>query len=156
VSTDDALPPCGLYRTTTAIGEVPAQRLVYFHNHGEPGPGVYLPASWQKNRASFHARGTTLPDRSLAHTLRPLPREGLYVTEREVVCCEKRCQTFAPDTLVQLGYNGEGRAILFLPRLTPDGVDLPERGTAIDDERLDDLRALNVREERAQDAPVVH
>ena len=147
-----ALPPCGLYRTTAPIGEVPAGRLVYFHNHGDPGPGVYLPASWQNNRASWHRGGHTLPDEALASTLKPLPREGLYLVEEEITCCAKRCQTYAPDTLVQLGYNGEGRAILFLPTLSQDGVALPARGTGIDDDRLDKLRPLKVREAQ----PEVH
>ena len=150
------LPPCGLYRTTAPIGEVPAGRLVYFHNHGEPGPGVYLPSAWTHNRAAFHSRGTTLPSNTLAATLDPLVREGLYVVERELVCCEKRCQTFAADSLVQLGYNGEGRALLFLPRLAPSGVVLPERGTAIDDDRLASLRFLQVAVDRGEKPDVVH
>jgi hypothetical protein len=147
-----ALPPCGLYRTTAPIAEVPAGQLVYFHNHGDPGPGVYLPASWQNNRASFHRGGTTLPDEALASTLKALPREGLYVVESSFTCCGKNCRTFEPDTLVQLGYNGHGKAILFLPTLSQDGVALPGRGTAIDDDRLAKLRALKVGES----APEVH
>ena len=47
------LPPCGLYRTTTKIGDCEADRLVYFHNHGDPGPGFYFPEKWVKNRAQF-------------------------------------------------------------------------------------------------------
>ena len=46
------LPPCGIYRTDLALGdEVPAGRLVYFHDHGDPGPGIYLPRDWVANRA---------------------------------------------------------------------------------------------------------
>ena len=52
-----ALPPCGLYATRATIGSIPPGRLVYFHNHGNPGPGIYLPASWKGNRARFEARG---------------------------------------------------------------------------------------------------
>ena len=44
VSTE--LPPCGLYRTVKPIGSIEAGRLVYFHNHGDPGPGLYFPESW--------------------------------------------------------------------------------------------------------------
>ena len=33
-----SLPPCGLYRTRRALGtSIPEGRLVYFHNHGDPG-----------------------------------------------------------------------------------------------------------------------
>ena len=57
-----SLPECGLYRTTASIGRVAANHLVYFHNHGNPGPGVYLPESWEHNRAKFSPQGITLPD----------------------------------------------------------------------------------------------
>jgi len=55
------LPDCGLYRTVAPIAGIPAGRLVYFHNHGEPGPGFYFPESWTHNRAKFSASGTTAP-----------------------------------------------------------------------------------------------
>jgi hypothetical protein len=47
------LPPCGVYRTKTAVAGIEAGRLVYFHNHGDPGPGLYPPESWAQNRAKF-------------------------------------------------------------------------------------------------------
>jgi hypothetical protein len=35
------LPPCGIYRTSQPLGDhVPAGQLVFFHNHGDPGPGI--------------------------------------------------------------------------------------------------------------------
>src|SRR5690606_36395271 len=94
---DVELPPCGLYRTTEAIGPVPADRLVYFHDHGDPGPGIYLPVAWRKNRAVFAEQGVTLPDPSLARTLRPLLAEGLYRVEQIFTCCERNCRTFERD-----------------------------------------------------------
>lgn len=150
------LPPCGLYRTSAAIGDVPAGRLVYFHNHGDPGPGVYAPASWTSNRATFHERGVPLPHEALASTLVPLPAEGFYAVEDDFVCCEKRCQTFAANTLVQLGYNGEGKAILFRPRWSGHALEVPERGTGIDDERLRHLRRLEVAETAPREGALVH
>jgi hypothetical protein len=61
--------PCGIYRTTVPIAAaVPAGVLVYYHNHGEPGPGVYLPRDWRNNRAVFHEGGTTVPDERYAGT----------------------------------------------------------------------------------------
>lgn len=151
-----ALPRCGLYRTTVAIGEISAGRLVSFHNHGDPGPGVYLPRSWSHNRASFDARGVTLPSDDVADTLRPLPREGLYRVVESFSCCQRRCRTFASETLVQLGYDGEGRAILFDPTLNEDGLTLPARGTVIDDDRLPHLVALRVKESFSRAGPSVH
>ncbi len=151
--TDAALPPCGLYRTTAPIDEVPAGRFVYFHNHGEPGPGVYLPEAWSNNVARFSRRGVTLPDVSLAQSLKPLPREGLYAVAAAFTCCEKNCRTYAPNQLVQLGYNGSGEAILFLPTCGNDGVGLPDRGTRIDDEQLSKLTRLQTSSPAAPTAP---
>ncbi len=125
------LPPCGLYRTRTAIAEVPAGKLVYFHNHGEPGPGVYLPKAWSSNRARFHDRGVTLPNPLDASALEPVPAEGLYRVAETFTCCDKNCRTYSPGSLVQLGYNGEGDAILFVPEWTEQGLVFPVRGTAI-------------------------
>jgi len=138
------LPPCGLYRTTEPIGSVPAGRLVYFHNHGDPGPGVYLPESWHLNRARFAERGTTLPDESLALTLEALPAEGLYRVLEEFYCCENHCRTFTPGLLVQLGYNGNAEPILFVPELSDAGMAFPEKGTRIDRDRLDKIALLKV------------
>ena len=75
---DNPFPPCGLYKTTEPVGEVPANRLVYFHNHGNPGPGIYLPHAWKGNRARFHEHGTPLPSPELGRALKPLAAEGFY------------------------------------------------------------------------------
>lgn len=151
------LPPCGLYRTTEPIGNVPAHRLVYFHNHGDPGPGVYLPEGWTLNRAQFAKKGTTLPDENLAFTLEALPAEGLYRVLREFTCCEKQCRTYAPDLLVQLGYNGQGEPILFVPELSDAGLALPQMGTKLERDRLEHIAPLKVaRPKPTEQADVVH
>jgi hypothetical protein len=141
-------PPCGLYRTTQALGDVPAGRLVYFHNHGNPGAGVYLPKSWSMNRVQWHERGNTVPVEFSA-TLHSLAAEGLYRVASTFTCCEKRCVTFQPDAMVQLGYDGEGRAILFTPEWSARGLGFPERGTVIDEVRTKQLTKLNVPESNA-------
>lgn len=140
----DDLPPCGLYRTRAAIGSVPAGRLVYFHNHGSPGPGVYLPASWKANRARFEARGHLLPDPSAARDLEPLPAEGFYRVAEPFHCCESRCRLFEADMLVQLGYDGSGRAILFVPEIASAQLAVPATGTRVDRDRLAHLTRLRV------------
>lgn len=142
-----SLPACGIYRTLTAIESVPAGRLVYFHNHGDPGPGVYLPERWVANRAVFSERGQTAPagfDPQKA--LRPLPQEGFYRVIKEFHCCAKLCTKFTADTLVQLGYNGSGQAIVFTPELNSAGIGVPERGSAVDDDMLGNLAHLQIRE----------
>lgn len=151
-----ALPKCGLYRTTVDIGGVPAGRLVYFHDHGDPGPGVYPPTSWHLNRATFSPQGVTLPDESLGSTLHPLAPEGLYRVERAFECCPKRCMSFEPGLLVQLGYNGAAEALLFIPKWTAHGLSFPEVGQKIDEDRVDRLAALKVVEERASANGTLH
>lgn len=140
----DSLPPCGLYLTRAAIGSVPAGRLVYFHNHGSPGPGIYLPAGWKANRARFEARGHLLPDPSAARHLEPLPAEGFYRVAEAFHCCEKRCRRFEPEMLVQLGYDGSGRAILFLPEVVSAQLGVPATGTGVDRDQLVHLVRLRV------------
>jgi hypothetical protein len=138
------LPACGLYRTTTPIAGIPGERLVYFHNHGDPGPGLYLPEEWSHNRAQFSRRGRTLQDLALAHSLEPLPPEGLYRVVQSFTCCAKQCRSYEPEMLVQLGYNATGQAILFVPTLTEAGLTFPERGHVLDTDRLVHLTELRV------------
>lgn len=151
------LPPCGLYRTTERIENVPANRLVYFHNHGNPGPGVYLPEGWSANRVRFSKSGTTLPDENLAHTLEPLQAEGLYRVKSPITCCEKKCRTYPAELLVQLGYNGQGEPILFVPQWADKGLAFPEMGNKLDADRLAELGPLKVSTPKAAtDDPTVH
>lgn len=142
------LPPCGLYRTTTDIGDVAADTLVYFHNHGDPGPGVYLAKSWTLNRAVFHKRGYTLPEpvEQVAATLEQLPAEGFYRVSERFYCCDEKCRAFEPEDFVQLGYNGDAEAILFVPELRPEGFAIPSVGSVIAPEHLAKLVALRVAE----------
>lgn len=145
-----SLPPCGLYRTTATIGDVPAGRLVYFHNHGDPGPGVYLPEGWHQNRARFAERGHTLPRPVAEHadSLKPLRPEGMYRVARRFHCCDQRCHEFEEELLVQLGYDGHGRAIVFVPEWNAEGFTLPTTGTGVDDGQLTNLEPLKVAHRR--------
>ena len=142
-----SLPPCGLYRTRRALGTTIAEgRLVYFHNHGDPGPGVYLPSGWSVNRARWHAQGTPIPDPRWAEHLEPLPAEGLYRVREGFTCCEKRCRTFEEELLVQLGYNGMAEPILFVPEWTAEGLRFPTTGSVVDRDKLQQLVPLKVAE----------
>ncbi len=138
------LPPCGIYVTTAAIGGIPEARLVYFHNHGDPGPGLYLPASWKGNRCVFQGRGHLLPEPGDVRYLEPLAAEGFYRVASPFFCCDKRCRRFEAETLVQLGYNGSGAAILFLPEWVDGQLAIPDRGTHIERERVASLTPLKV------------
>ena len=144
-------PPCGLYRTTRPLNAVGAGRLVSFHNHGEPGPGIYLPQGWQHNRVQWHERGDTVPDSEWSSSLVPVPAEGLYSVTAPFYCCEKRCTHFETGQLVQLGYDGDANPILFVPEWTAQGLTCPERGSSLSLDRLGSLRILKVAQGR--DAP---
>jgi hypothetical protein len=147
------LPDCGFYRTTTPIDAVPAGRLVYFHNHGDPGPGIYLPESWHLNRAKFASKGTPLGDLQFAQTLQPLVEEGLYRVKEAFNCCEKNCRSFSESLLVQLGYNGSGQPILFLPKWSDAGLSFPQKGQLIDSDRIKCIVRLQIED---QAAPPTH
>jgi hypothetical protein len=153
VSTE--LPPCGLYRTVKAIGNVPAGRLVYFHNHGDPGPGVYLPEGWSGNRAKFAAGGTTVPPDFDGKALKALPVEGFYRVKASFHCCEKKCVQFEPDAFVQLGYNGEGKALVFFPEHAGKTIDIPERGTFVDEDKLGNLVLLKMASRQGSNEPEI-
>lgn len=139
--------PCGLYRTTRESAGIPAGRLVYFHNHGTPGPGLYLPASWALNKATFHENGHTLPEpwATSARTLEPLLAEGFYQVVKPFHCCEKRCREFKKGLFVQLGYNGAATPLVFVPQLSPSGIAIPEVGTPVDPATLDALSPIQVQ-----------
>jgi hypothetical protein len=145
-------PPCGLYRTTVALEGVPVGRLVYFHNHGNPGAGVYLPERWDTNQARWQQNGFTVPGPEWSETLSPLPAEGLYRVTESFFCCEKRCREYPAETLVQLGYNGEAEGILFLPEWAGGSLGFPERGTKIDAANLTRLTLLQVARAKAEAA----
>jgi hypothetical protein len=138
------LPPCGLYRTTGVIGAVEEGRLVYFHNHGNPGPGIYLPNEWKYNRAQFEEKGQVLDDPALVRLLQPLPPEGFYRVVESFHCCEKQCRLFEPDALVQLGYDGRAEPILFVPELVDAMLAIPAKGWRTSLQAVGHLRALKV------------
>ncbi len=137
-------PPCGLYRTTRPLGELPPSRLVFFHNHGDPGPGIYLPTGWNLNRVEWHAQGTTVLDPDWSSTLEPLLAEGLYSVHTAFACCGKNCVQFRAGQLVQLGYDGQATPILFVPEWSTRGLGFPAHGSRLDGDRLANLSLLTV------------
>ncbi len=140
------LPPCGIYRTVKQIAGIEPDRFVYFHNHGNPGPGLYFPEKWNANRAVFSANGTTVPEDFDPRSIRSLPNEGFYRVTKSFHCCEKKCTQFEPDQMLQLGYNGNGRGILFQPEYANGVIRVPERGSVIDDDAFKSLVALKLPE----------
>ena len=140
-----------MYRTVQPIAGIEPGRLVYFHNHGNPGPGLYFPERWMHNRAIWSERGTTVPPDWNPRAIRALPAEGFYRVKRSFHCCEKQCVKFEPEQLVQLGYNGAGKGLIFIPTLKSGAITVPDRGTMIDDAAFDSLVALIFPEAEARD-----
>ncbi len=123
---------------------MPEGRLVYFHDHGTPGPGIYLPSGWHQNKARFHQNGHVLTPAQAQEGLEPLTAEGFYVVTESFSCCEKLCRTFGPGELVQLGYDGAGVPILFSPQWKEDGFTLPSSGLRAEPRVLSRLGPLKV------------
>jgi hypothetical protein len=139
------LPSCGLYRTKRPLADkVPAGRLVFFHNHGNPGAGVYLPESWNLNHAHFSEQGIPIPSPVWAEDLEPLPAEGFYRVSEPFHCCKEKCHLFEADQFVQLGYDAEAHPLLFVPEWTEEGMAIPDTGSAIDADRLSKLSPLKI------------
>jgi len=135
-----------MYRTTQKIGGIEAGKLVYFHNHGNPGPGLYQPEKWNQNRAQFSPKGMTVPEGFDGSGLQPLPADGFYRVTEDFHCCAKQCVKFQTNVFVQLGYNGDGKALVFVPQLGVGGISIPDRGVAIDDACFAHLQPLMVAE----------
>lgn len=148
---DASLPPCGLYRIVKPLAGVEPGHLVYFHNHGNPGAGIYFPESWTHNRAIFAPKGRTLAPDFDPGALHPLPAEGFYRVDAAFHCCAKKCMRYEPGAMLQLGYNGAGRGILFVPELRGGMISTPERGTLVDDQALGHLVPLKIVERQAPD-----
>ena len=59
-------------------------------------------------------------------------------------CCSKRCRTYDAGLLVQLGYDGEARPLLFVPEWTDVGMRFPTEGLKFEPENQPRLEALTV------------
>ncbi|MFW6086725.1 MAG: hypothetical protein ACODAG_05925, partial [Myxococcota bacterium] len=86
--------------------------------------------------------------------LEPLAREGLYRVTETFTCCDKRCRTFEPETLVQLGYDAQAQPLVFLPEWVEGAIAIPQRGTRIDRAHTAKLAPLRVAEAGAPPATV--
>jgi hypothetical protein len=144
------LPPCGLYRTTKPLPdheqEVPADVLVYFHNHSDAGlPVVIAPDHNILNRWHFHGSGIAFRGLAWADSMVRLPAEGFYMLRKGL---EFDGGSWPKGTLVQLGYTKSADPILFIAQLRAalDENDLffSDRGVGIAREQLALLDAVNV------------
>ena len=131
-------PDCGLYKTTAACPgheeQIPAGRLIYFHNHSEQGdPIMLLPSSNKHNLWTFHSHGTLTQDQGYLSTLTPLLKEGFYQLKRHLHVGEK---VLPEATLVQLGYNTKGEPILFIAKRVDNSLVFPDKGVRFENENI--------------------
>ncbi len=149
------LPPCGLYRTSKALEghaeQFPEGLLVYFHNHSDSGlPQVLAPDHNVHNRWHFHGPGVEFRALSWADTLVAVPSEGFYSLRRELTF---EGGSWPKGALVQLGYNRNADAILFIAQvrghLEENDLFFADKGVGIRREQLSILEPVSVYQEQA-------
>ena len=151
--------PCGLYRTTAPLpdheDQVPAERLIQFHNHSEQGPPlVLLPRVNQHNRWTFRPKGFLISDLGFIKTLKHLPAEGLYSLHKHVHI--GTANVLPDNSLVQLGYNRKGDGILFVAEFLGRTIQFADSGYRIPDELFDILVEVNFKVPIPQDPHALH
>ncbi len=154
-SVKSILPPCGLYRTTKALPDneeaIPANSLVYFHNHSDSGlPVVIAPDHNILNRWHFHGAGIPFRGLSWADSLAKIPAEGFYMLRKGL---EFDGGSWPKGTLVQLGYTRTGDPILFIgqirAQLDENDLFFSDKGVGITRDQLALLEQLQVFAEPA-------
>jgi hypothetical protein len=140
------LPDTGLYRTTTAMpgheDAFPASALVYV---GQPRNGgvkfVVRPGQNRRNRWFWGEPTTPLRSPTWARTLKSLPPEGFYTLPDSLDF--ENGGRWLKNAIVQLGYNENGKGILFVAEWREDGTEnmlsFSDRGLLIEDKLLERL-----------------
>lgn len=153
------MPKCGIFRTTKPLPgqaqQVPAGRLIYFHNHSQQGmPMLLLPKDNQNNRWSWNDKGYLIKDPTYPGTLVPLLAEGLYTLRATFTVDGK---SIPEKALVQLGYNQAAEPILFMGRWEENSIQFLNRGLkAPDTSVFRDLEPAGFVVGRTQPQPQLH
>lgn len=135
-------PDPGLYRTTAPYpGQeqaIPAGVLVYVGARDNGTPFVVRPGQNRRNRWFWGEPVTILRNLSWTETLKRLPSEGFYTLPQDIEITGGG--RWLKNAIVQLGYNGEGRGILFVAEdhadETRNVLVFSDRGMQIDDNLL--------------------
>ena len=143
------LPACGLYRTTTALPgretQVPANALIYFHNHSDAGPPLVLvPDTVANNTWKFSTKGYLVQSDAYPASLASLKPEGIYLLGATLQIADKRVD---PGQILQLGYNRNGEALAFFPTRDPatNALLFPAKGSKLGPQTYASLQAVDVR-----------
>lgn len=140
------LPDPGLYRTTQPYpgheDDFPKDALVYIGQRENGGQTfIVRPGENRNNRWFWGEPVTPLRSPTWAKTLKPLPPEGFY-TLPETINFDGGGK-WLKNAIVQLGYNGEGKGIIFVAerRDTDDSNSLTfsDKGLMVDDAMLERL-----------------
>lgn len=140
------LPEPGLFRTTQPLPdhekEFPAGVLVYIGDRpNNGGRFVVRPGQNRNNRWYWGEPTTALRSPSWARTLKRLPSEGFYTLPDTLEM--DGGGRWLKNAVVQLGYNGEGKGIVFVAERhesTDENVlKFSTRGIQIDDDVLSRL-----------------
>lgn len=136
------LPANGLYRTTTAMpgheDAFPAGVLVYV---GEKNGQKFVvrPGQNRSNRWFWGDPTTPLRSPTWSRTLKKLPSEGYYTLPEDLSF--EGGGRWLKNAIVQLGYNAEGKGILFVGESRDSSEEnalyFSDRGMIINDDLLD-------------------
>jgi hypothetical protein len=143
------LPACGLYRTTAPLPgretQVPANALIYFHNHSDAGPPIVLvPESVANNTWKFTTKGYLVQAETYPATLTSLKPEGFYLLSDAMPVADRRADA---GQILQLGYNRNGEALAFFPTrdAATNALVFPTKGTKLAAAALDGLVPVDIR-----------
>lgn len=139
-------PNTGLYRTTEPMpgheDEFPKGVLVYLGEKDDGSKIVVRPGQNRQNRWFWGEPTTLLRSPTWARTLKPLPAEGYYTLPSTITL--EGGGRWLENAIVQLGYNGDGRGIIFVAEQRKNAKDnalfFGSQGVLVDDEMLARLR----------------
>ena len=140
------LPEPGMYRTTRPYPsreqELPAGVLVFIGAHSETGmPFVVRPGANRNNRWYWGEPTVALRALAWTETLTPLRPEGFYTLPEELAVGSSG--RWLKGAIVQLGYDGGGRGILFVGEQHEEEprnvLVFAERGVAVEDALIERL-----------------
>ncbi len=139
------LPEPGLYRTTKPYpgmeNEFPANTLVYVGQKPEGATFVVKPGANRRNRWFWGDPVTILRSVSWGDSLKPLRAQGFYTLPEDIDLGGGG--RWVKGAIVQLGYNTEGRAILFVGEDHEDEernvLVFSDKGILIEDSVMDRL-----------------
>ena len=148
------LPPCGIYRTTTALSGkeewVRENILVYFHNHSQQGPPLLLlPSNNVSNRWEFHDKGYLVRDESFPGTLEALRPEGFYVLTEDIFLSPT--ELIPSGSLCQLGFNRAAEPIIFVAEFEGSSIHFPDSGLKCTTDIFDMIKSAGFRAPQFED-----